>query len=136
MNILVMNPNDFQNGDYIKYQSNRVLKITDAVNMQAEDENGAKLSYSNGCCPNIGLDDEVLRVIGFTKNNGVWRRREGQYLIKYDDNRAECSISLNAQVLRNKSLSVLSALQDFVRDYTGKELPINHQTLAEYIRNL
>ncbi|MBP3551473.1 MAG: hypothetical protein J6J57_07500 [Alistipes sp.] len=126
---------DFQDGDYIKYQSNRVLKITDAVNMQAIDVNGNTVLYSNGCCPNIGLDDEVLQICGFTQEGSIWKHNIGDStIIRYND--GVCKLRNPYKGPQDKDLCVLSILQDFVRDYTGKELPINHQTLAEYIRNL
>ena len=129
-----MNANDFQNGDCIKYQSNRVLKITDAVNMQAIDVNGNTVSYSNGCYHNIGLDDEILKICGFTKDGCIWKHNIGNTSIRY--NKGICKLRNPYKGLQDRDLCVLSVLQNFGRNYTGKELPINHQTLAEYIGNL
>ncbi len=129
-----MNAKDFQNGDYIKYQSNQVLKITDAVNMQAVDENNNAVSYDDGCCPNIGLeDDEVMKICGFAKDGNMWNCKIGDTTIKYNDE--VCTLRNPYKAPQEKDLCVLSALQDSVREYTGEELPINHQQLAKYIKD-
>lgn len=128
-----MDTKDFQNGDCIKYQSDRVLKIVDADNMQAIDADGNTVSYSDGC-PNIGLDDdEVMQICGFTKDGNIWKCKIGDTTIKYND--GVCKLRNPYKAPQEKDLCVLSALQDCVREYTGEELPINHQQLAKYIKD-
>ena len=124
---------DFQNEDYIKYQCDNVLKITDAQEMVAVDVEGNVVPYNEGCCPNIPIDETILEICGFKNVEGEWRCKLGDSLIRYKDDK--CTIRIPYKNCIEEDWCTLSILQDFVRTKIGEELPIDHKKLAEYIKN-
>ena len=129
---------DYQNGDYIKYQCDRVLKIVDSKKMQAVDIDGKPVDYSDACYPNILLDDKVLECCGFTRIDNVMELKINNLRFLFNCNTFKCEVYDYSSFtpIRECNLMVLSCLQDFVRNITGQELPVNHKTLAEIIREM
>lgn len=91
--------------------------------------------------PNITIDDKVLKASGFIKNDNsvtykcvLKKDNAGNEIcsVTYNLDRYICEISISIDMHPDfsKDVRVLSELQDFVRDKTGKELPIRVEELA------
>ena len=128
---------EYQNGDYIRYQCNKVFRITDVTSWSAIDENNETIQNIDLCCPNISLCKDVLLICGFVLEDKRWvLHLPNSYRVVYDLNDGHCKIYSTTQIppIATNEFMTLLALQHFVRNNVNCELEINHHDLAKYVR--
>ena len=121
-------------GDFIIVDG-EVVKIT-----RYEVELRGEKILVDGKNPNITIDDKVLKACGFVRvaDSTVYicilKDNTGNVkcTVTYNHDKYICEISMSIDMHPDysKEIRVLSELQDFVRDKTGKELPIKIDELA------
>ena len=126
---------DMEVGDFI-IVNGEVVKIT-----RYEVEFQGRKILVDGKEPNIEINNKVLQASGFIKidNSAIYKcvlkkDNAGNEIcsVIYNIDRYICEISMSIDTHSDfsKEVRVLSELQDFLRDKTGKELPIKIDELA------
>ena len=122
-------------GDFI-IVNGEVVKIT-----RYEVEFQGRMILVDGKEPNIEINNKVLHASGFIKidNSAIYKcvlKKDSvgneicSVIYNLDSYICEIIMSIGAHTDFSKEVRVLSELQDFVRDNTGKELPVKVEELA------
>ena len=124
-------------GDYIK-DNDKAVKVI-GYSVKDANKNEYTLDYIE---PNIIIRDEILECCGFVKNNDKYKFQYSDANTSYmicvskQQKSYSCDIynSANLQPVTKDDITVLSVLQDFIRQSTqGGELDVDFQRLSKEV---